>query len=46
MKIIKPINITQDSLVYSNVPMDDAPLWGASEVFEIGDKCIYEINVY
>lgn len=46
MKVLKPLPITDDSLVSSNVPEDDAQPWTAGANFDTGDKVMIDHRVY
>lgn len=46
MIIVRPFVVTAASLVDTNVPLDDAPLWVASTTYAIGDRVMWDLVVY
>ncbi|MGE8449106.1 MAG: hypothetical protein ACN6OP_00500 [Pseudomonadales bacterium] len=46
MKVIKPVSIGRDQLVYSSVPEDDYPTYSPTLDYQVGDRVVYESQVY
>ncbi len=46
MKVVKPVAITEATLVNSNVPENDDPVWDAATSFTVGQRCIDGHTIY
>jgi hypothetical protein len=46
MRIIRPLEVTPDRLLSSNVPEDDAPLWVSTATYTTGEEVMHELRMY
>ncbi|MDT4808561.1 hypothetical protein FQZ97_414240 [compost metagenome] len=46
MKIVRPIPVTPERLIVSNVPVNDHPFWSATKAYAVGDRVVQGQRIF